>query len=842
MKSHAAPVEKIELDDAFAEERIQIQKRRDWARARFPGLPPMQDVSPLDVRFVLDGGHEHAGDAGQDDRADSEDGQVRIALEQRGLDLVGLALSGGGIRSAAFALGVLQALARVGVFRRLDYLSTVSGGGYMGAALSATAYASYGAFAFDNVEEAEVSAAQPREIQDSPTVRHIRNYSNFLAPRGLLDWLDSFALLARGIVTNMFVIAPWGLVAAAATLAYNPTSASLNVLGPQIPGALALGPHVDAAASWLTKLAGRMAWPAVGTVLLALWFLAWSNRRSTREGELSSEFKGRAARLGGFGLIVLAALVLLSLQNALLAHLVGPASTAPAAHDAPKFLALVKSAFLASPLVVFLVSTFGDRLVKLAKAEATRLSETLAKQASRLALLAGSAALPVLLWLVYLRMVYWGLQCSARPGDCLTWLGTRQLFGYALMPDYTAAAVLVAIAGVLWLATAWLTPNAYSLHRLYRDRLERAFIVHPERGDPKSPGDRRMLHRLRISGLVRRSKAEREERFVHGPFPLMNTALNVQASAQVNRRGRNADFFVFTPLHAGSPATGYVTAAAIEEADHNLNLAAITAISGAAANSNMGADTIRPLSTTLALLNVRLGYWLPNPKKLIEGTYRNSRGMYLGKEMTSSLDENTDRVLLTDGGHIENLGVYELLRRRCKVIVVADAEADPGMHFPSFVALQRYARIDLGIRIDLPWQSIADATRAVMDANAAKREMPPAQKGPHAAFGLIHYDDGSEGYLLYLKSSLTGGENDYIRDYGRLNPSFPHETTADQFFSEEQFEAYRALGFHVTYDALAGRAQIVMPGGVPQSISGPFGKHAAAQTAPIAEFTAILGI
>ena len=199
-------------------------------------------------------------------------------------------------------------------------------------------------------------------------------------------------------------------------------------------------------------------------------------------------------------------------------------------------------------------------------------------------------------------------------------------------------------------------------------------------------------------------------------------------------------------------------------------------------------------------------------------------------------------MLLTDGGHIENLGIYELLRRRCKVIVVADAEADAGMNFSSFVTLQRYARIDLGIRIDLPWQEIATTTRAVMAANAGKAEMPGEKQGPHAALGIIHYDNGTQGYLLYLKSSLTGDENDYVRDYGRRNPSFPHETTADQFFSEEQFEAYRALGFHVAFDALKGRADIVMPDGTLQPITGPFGKRGSGGASPVEQLAAILGL
>jgi hypothetical protein len=122
------------------------------------------------------------------------------------------------------------------------------------------------------------------------------------------------------------------------------------------------------------------------------------------------------------------------------------------------------------------------------------------------------------------------------------------------------------------------------------------------------------------------------------------------------------------------------------------------------------------------------------------------------------------------------------------------------------VTLQRYARIDLGIRIDLPWTPIRTHTLQWMNCNAGKPPSPPptASDGPHVAVGVIDYGGRENGYLVYIKSSLSGDENDYIRDYARRNYSFPHETTGDQFFSEEQFEVYRALGFHMTHGFLSG--------------------------------------
>ena len=216
----------------------------------------------------------------------------------------------------------------------------------------------------------------------------------------------------------------------------------------------------------------------------------------------------------------------------------------------------------------------------------------------------------------------------------------------------------------------------------------------------------------------------------------------------------------------------------------------------------MGAQTIKPLAPTLALLNVRLGYWLRNPNRVTRREPRNKlANFYFLAEMFGLLNENRKSVYLTDGGHIDNLGIYELLRRRCKVIIVSDAEADPEMAFGSLNNTERYARIDLGTRIDLPWQEITN-----MSLNTSKSIDEtgdcPKNDGPHCAVGKIEYPDNQRGVLVYIKSSLSGDENDYIFHYKKRFSAFPHETTLDQFFSEEQFEVYRALGFHAAYGLL----------------------------------------
>jgi hypothetical protein len=153
------------------------------------------------------------------------------------------------------------------------------------------------------------------------------------------------------------------------------------------------------------------------------------------------------------------------------------------------------------------------------------------------------------------------------------------------------------------------------------------------------------------------------------------------------------------------------------------------------------------------------------------------------------MDENGHFLNVSDGGHIENLGVYELLRRRCKYIVAIDGEQDPKMTFHAFTTLQRLAFIDLGVTIDIDLDDLR------LNARGLTRS--------HFSFCRIGYPASSRdstpeyGYLLYLKLSLTGNEGEFIRRYRLDEPSFPHQPTADQFFTEAQFEAYRSLGEHV---------------------------------------------
>ena len=314
-----------------------------------------------------------------------------------------------------------------------------------------------------------------------------------------------------------------------------------------------------------------------------------------------------------------------------------------------------------------------------------------------------------------------------------------------------------------------------------------------------------------------------------GPIRSSIPLINIQKD-NANRRARNADFFILTPRCSGSNSTGYVETKALEDEEPGLDLATASAISGAAVSSAMGRVGIPLLAPTLALLNIRLGYWIRNPavinpERLDEAKRNDWRLFYFLMELFGRLRTGTGKVYLTDGGHIDNLGLFQLLKRRCPVIIVVDAEADPGMQFKSFVDVCRFARIDLGIRIDLPWERLREAALARKKELTGGALCAMAGRNRHVAFGRISYPDrmdpdhpgniekGFDGLLVYAKSMMTGDEKDYILDYERRFPRFPHETTGDQFFSEEQFESYRNLGFHGVGDALEGCDENGVPTG-----------------------------
>lgn len=375
-------------------------------------------------------------------------------------------------------------------------------------------------------------------------------------------------------------------------------------------------------------------------------------------------------------------------------------------------------------------------------------------------------------------------------------LGSHEPFLRQALPQLTG---YFYTGWLIWLVDlVFVDLNRSSPHGFYRDRLAKAYLGVPE-GPTDSvwvpPRDDRLLTDL-------------DPR--HAPYSLINGTLNLPRASNGTPQGRHADFFLFSRHYVGAPATGYCDTALMQWAHPNLTLASAVAISGAAASPNMGLETSLPLRMTLALLNVRLGYWLPNPHRLRASMWRIPRPvhrlytsvgpLYLFREMFGLFGERSGQVNVSDGGHIENLGVYELLRRRCRLIVACDAEQDAGMTFGGLVNAIRLARIDMGIQVDIDLEPLH-----------------PRWDGyspHHFVVGTIHYGEGELGALIYLKSSVTGREHPDVLAYREDTksdpggPPFPHQTTADQFFDERQFEAYRALGHQVASEMLLRRSQV----------------------------------
>ncbi len=332
----------------------------------------------------------------------------------------------------------------------------------------------------------------------------------------------------------------------------------------------------------------------------------------------------------------------------------------------------------------------------------------------------------------------------------------------------TLLALIAAVSGVL--AIFYLNINLTAPHRLYRDQLARTFIQISESDDRPFP----------LADLDPDHRA---------PYLLINTALNLPSSRAARLRDRKCDFFLLSKHWCGSILSGYYPTAQWSTNNAPPDLATAVAISGGAASSHMGLESKPTLTALLTFLNVRLGFWIRHPDR--ESLWNIPGFSCLLREMTGiGMSENLAWLNLSDGGHIENTAAYELLRRRCKYIVCVDGEADPDFTFRGLMTLVRHAQIDFGVRITPNLDG--------MRPNRETRHSPTHGNLYRIYYPCLRDGDAAEmGLLLYLKLSVTGNESELIKRYRGTHPDFPHQSTLDQFFDEEQFEAYRQLGVHV---------------------------------------------
>lgn len=346
--------------------------------------------------------------------------------------------------------------------------------------------------------------------------------------------------------------------------------------------------------------------------------------------------------------------------------------------------------------------------------------------------------------------------------------------------------------------------NKFSLYMMYRLRLVRAYFG-------ASTKDRAPHH---FTGFdprddIKLAALRKKDGTVQRPYHLINAAVNMVGGKELAWQTRKAANFCFSPMYSGfelpsmppdgkrgrlprgayRPTARYASRTApFKDDDAGVHLGMAVAVSGAAASPNMGYHSSPPLSFLMTLFNVRLGRWSPNPARPHSwqraSPYNGIASILM--ELFGLTDTRAKFLYLSDGGHFENLGVYELVRRRCRLIVAIDASADAGYEFDDLGNAIRRCQTDFNVPI-------------LIRTSGMKTLGPPPPQAVSFVTGTIRYSqaDGpqaEDGKLLYIKPNLVGDENADVASYGKRHPGFPHQSTVDQFFDEDQFESYRMLG------------------------------------------------
>lgn len=351
---------------------------------------------------------------------------------------------------------------------------------------------------------------------------------------------------------------------------------------------------------------------------------------------------------------------------------------------------------------------------------------------------------------------------------------------------------------ILIISSLFYNPNILSMHRFYRDRLSEAYL----KTDKKEEKNINLKLAELNSGKTVSNDSQRKW---NAPYPLINTCLNLLGESDKEFKCKKlSDYFLLSPLFCGSNRTGYVRT---DSPGYNsMTLATAISVSGAAVNPNMGTKTNPLLAFFMSLLNLKLGYWALNPKRAVHHFRHTIWPYYLLTELFSKTNTSRLKVNISDGGHIENLSVYELLRRRCRLIIAVDAGADPGFDFNDLKNLVIRARNELHIDIKFrqepetaikpkPSKGYSDYHFVVADLEKLPKK---GEKAKH------------RGVLIYIKSSLKAPltKKDFLKsksnsyNYKTYHPNFPHESTGDQYFDEAQWEAYYNLGRYIAGDVL----------------------------------------
>jgi hypothetical protein len=339
--------------------------------------------------------------------------------------------------------------------------------------------------------------------------------------------------------------------------------------------------------------------------------------------------------------------------------------------------------------------------------------------------------------------------------------------------------------------------NEFSLNAFYRNRLVRCYL-----GATRfAPFDQRTPQNF--TGFDDKDDMPMAElAATTGPLHIVNCALNLGGSSDLALHTRQSAAFTLTPFFCGSAYVsrnqqgdeqelGYVPTQVYGGESGAPTLGQAISVSGAAASPNMGYHTSPVTAFLLTLFNVRLGWWFPNPmKSASKAPSPHFNLTYLLAELFGGASDKSTFVSISDGGHFENLAAYELVRRKCRVIIISDGECDPTPTFEGLGTLIRMCEVDFNVRI-------------TVDVSDIRLKGTPGWSTQRWAIGCIKYGGNTpDGILIYLKASMTGKEDTQVLQYKSSHPTFPHETTGDQFYGEDQFESYRNLGKAIALEAL----------------------------------------
>jgi len=695
---------------------------------------------------------------------------------------VGLAISGGGIRSASFGLGFLQALAKYELLKKVDYLSTVSGGGYIGSSLTWLLHkrwqvikAAEGGtedlpqpefgvgpddFPFGTRPNQRSSEQGPGSREKMSLLRHLRQNINYLFPGGCLGITALMSALFRGFILNALVYGP-----------------------------------VLVFVMMLLALIGTLGIHKFG--LIMVWLIT--------PFETITVNRGVIIQMGDLIGYVYVAVALFGV-SVILSIIYGLAATF--ARFNPVFLYNLHHKYFCVMRILWVLSFVALILASLPYA------------INALAGLKVEGGIGVTLGGILSGIWSYVRTSSIReptikiPTNLIVTVAAFLLIYGVLLLGYIVAEQLLTRSNVLidklstipysfslllvpFLIGLLININYVTLHGYYRDRLMELFMPDVERLSEEQYNHR--ANRANLTPIHAMCDYEKE---AVGPYHIINTNILLPGSKIPKFKARGGDNFILSPLFCGSAATGWQDAKKFIKG--NMTYSSAMAISGAAVNPNTGSNGVGPtrnslLSLVMALLNLRLGVWVENPD--LKLSLRHIPAIVFQPNLwipalydsfiPFALSEKSGFVELSDGGHFENLAVYELIRRETDVIFVSDGAADKDFKFADLANLIEKARLDFGAMI---WIDIDPMVpKFSKDEHAGLHKF--AEQG--YSIGEINYRSGKTGVLVYLKSTLTRHLPADVYAYRLSHHAFPDEPTSDQVFDEIQFEAYRELGYQL---------------------------------------------